>query len=241
MEECEASYTASMTPAVTALMMTETVESCDSADGWWVSSTLNSLSGYDADTMSVCQMDGEYMIQMDGMIYPTCVAYGAPDAECSDSDLICPENPNNVGVFGYAGNQRSALASALTRNDFMHPVCPTSTCKSMDELADSGSYWKGVLMNNGFTDVAEDEADNVCVTEDNTVMFITTEGKYNTCLGWSATGTETCDSQKFICAGHDGQGLFTYGWPGQIARTLAKAVTSDSYMHPQCPLMICSA
>jgi len=226
---------------VTESIPTVTVDGCRAADGWWVSGTLSGL-GLE-DSMTLCQMDGQYMLTMDGAVYPTCVAYGDPQSACGDSDLVCPENPNNPGYFGWAGNQRSALAEALTRADMVHPACPTSTCKSMDMLADSGEYWKNQLLNNPYTPVTEDMANNVCVTEDNQVFVITREKKCNTCLGWAVDAAQTCDSNKFICAGHSGTGYYTYGWPGQSMRTLAVALANadGDYMHPQCPLGICAA
>jgi len=244
MEECEAAYQTAMTPAVEVMIPTMTYDSCESADGWWVSGTLNGLAGYDAETMSVCVSDGQYMVEVDGKVYATCVAYGTPNQDtCTDASLVCPSLPSDPNTFGWGGNQRSVLAAAMTRADFKHPECPTSTCMSMDSMADSGSYWKDQVLSNPYTAVTEAAVDNVCVTPDNEVMMITREGMCNTCLGWSSVATDICDTQKFICAGHSGQGEFTYGWPGQIARTLAVAVANEegNYMHPQCPVNICSA
>jgi len=244
MEECEAAYQAAMTPVVEVMIPTMTFDSCESADGWWVAGTLNGLAGYDAETMTMCVSDGQYMVEVDGKVYATCVAYGTPNQDtCGDESLVCPSLPSDSNVFGWGGNQRSALAAAMSRADFKHPECPTSTCVSMDSLADSGTYWKDQVLSNPYTTVTEAAVDNVCVTPDNEVMMITREGMCNTCLGWSSVATDICDTQKFICAGHSGQGEFTYGWPGQIARTLAVAVANEegNYMHPQCPVNICSA
>lgn len=245
MEECEAAYHAAMTPSVTQIHPTMTADSCEDADGWWVAGTVSGLSGYDENNMRVCQHDGQYMIEKDGMAYPTCVAYGNPGDDCTNADLVCPENSGNPGPgkFGWAGNHRSTLAFAMSRADFAHPECPTATCHSMDSLASSGSYWKDQLMNNPYHPISEAQADNVCVSSDNEVMVVTQEGTYYTCLGWSMDPTAMCNSQKYLCAGHSGEGEFTYGWPGQIARTMAVAVDNSEghYMHPQCPLMICSA
>jgi len=244
MEECEAAYQAAMTPVVEVMIPTMTFDSCESADGWWVAGTLNGLAGYDAETMTMCVSDGQYMVEVDGKVYATCVAYGTPNQDtCGDESLVCPSLPSDSNVFGWGGNQRSVLAAAMSRADFKHPECPTSTCMSMDSLADSGTYWKDQVLSNPYTTVTEAAVDNVCVTPYNEVMMITREGMCNTCLGWSSVATDICDTQKFICAGHSGQGEFTYGWPGQIARTLAVAVANEegNYMHPQCPVNICSA
>jgi len=244
MEECEAAYQAAMTPVVEVMIPTMTFDSCESADGWWVAGTLNGLAGYDAETMTMCVSDGQYMVEVDGKVYATCVAYGTPNQDtCGDESLVCPSLPSDSNVFGWGGNQRSALVAAMSRADFKHPECPTSTCMSMDSLADSGTYWKDQVLSNPYTTVTEAAVDNVCVTPYNEVMMITREGMCNTCLGWSSVATDICDTQKFICAGHSGQGEFTYGWPGQIARTLAVAVANEegNYMHPQCPVNICSA
>jgi len=245
MEECEEAYQRALTPAVTVMTPTMITMSCDVADGYWVAGALMGLQGYDDTTMTVCQADGEYKIQMDGKVYSTCVAYGVPGDDCTDNDLICPEHPVNPGPgkFGYSGNVRARLTSALGRNDFKHPMCPTSTCRSMDELAASGTYWADTVQGNGYTAITVEQTNNIVVCEDNSVMYVTRDGMYNTCLGWSDNNSETCDSGKFMCAGSNGQGLFAYGWPGQIARALAKAVdnAAGNYMHPQCPLNICAA
>jgi len=243
MEECEAAYLSAATPAVTVMTPTKTLDSCADADGWWVAGALDGLAGYDADTMRVCQMDGEFAVEMDGVVYPTCVAYGTPATDCTNSDLICPDRNASPNVFGYSGNVRSALASAFTRADFGHPMCPTSTCMTMDDLAQSGTYWRDSLANNPYTDLTDAQIDALCVTEDMEVMVVTAAGKYSTCVGWSSSATDTCDSGMFLCAGHSGEGKFTYGWPGQIARTVAVAAANvdGDYLHPQCPLMICAA
>merc|ERR1719419_2075361 len=103
--------------------------SCDAADGYWVGQALNGLD-YDPAALTICQSNGEYMIQLnDGTVYSTCIAYGEPATDCTNPDLVCPEHPVNPGPgkFGYGGNVRARLASALTRNDFKHPMCPTPT------------------------------------------------------------------------------------------------------------------
>jgi len=221
---------------------TATLESCEDADGYWVADSLNGVSGYDAETMRVCQSNGQYAVEMDGVVYPTCVEYATPNTPCVDDSLICPDRNANPGVAGYAGNVRAALNVAFTRADFGHSSCPTSTCRTMDELADAGTYWKDTLLNNPYTDLTEAQADSLCVNDDNQVQVVTAAGRYNTCVGWSSVASDSCDSGKFLCAGHNGQGMFTYGWPGQISRTVAVAAANaaGNYMHPQCPLMICS-
>jgi len=226
------------------MIPTVTADSCMAATGWWVSDTQSGIPWNSGWTL--CQADGQYMISEEGGdIYPTCVAYGDPQTACDDSRYVCPENPNNPGYFGWAGNQRAALLEAQSRYDWVHPACPTSTCKSMDMRADSGDYWKNQLLNNPYTPVNADIADQVCVTDDNQVFVIQRDGKYNTCLGWAVDASQRCDSNKFICAGHSGTGYYTYGWPGQSMRTLAVALANSNYpnryMHPQCPLEICAA
>jgi len=241
-EECEAAYLSAQTPAIVDMEPTATLESCEDADGYWVADSLNGVSGYDAETMRVCQSNGQYAVEMDGVVYPTCVEYATPNTPCVDDSLICPDRNANPGVAGYAGNVRAALNVAFTRADFGHSSCPTSTCRTMDELADAGTYWKDTLLNNPYTDLTEAQADSLCVNDDNQVQVVTAAGRYNTCVGWSSVASDSCDSGKFLCAGHNGQGMFTYGWPGQISRTVAVAAANaaGNYMHPQCPLMICS-
>jgi len=243
MEECEAAYLAASTPAISVMEPTMTLDGCDELDSSWVNNVVNGLSGWDSDSMKLCANNGQYAVEVDGMVYPTCVAYGTQGTACTDDSLVCPDRNADPGVFGYAGNVRNALTSSMTRADFGHPQCPTATCLTMDSVAESNRYWKDQVLNQPFTDVTEAQVDALCVNEDNQVMVVTREGKCNTCIGWSTDATAQCESGKFLCAGHSGEGEFTYGWPGQIARTLAvAAVNADGmYMHPQCPLMICKA
>jgi len=220
-----------------------TLDGCDDIDASWASNVVNGLAGFDADTMKLCANNGQYAIEVDGMVYSTCVAYGAQGTTCTDTALVCPDRNAEPNVFGYAGNVRNALSASMTRADFNHPRCPTSTCLAMDDIADSNRYWKDQVLGNPYTSVTEAQADALCVGEDMQVKVVTREGKCNTCIGWNTDATAPCDSGNFLCAGHSGEGSFTYGWPGQIARTLAVAAVNEAgnYMHPQCPLMICEA
>jgi len=221
---------------------TTVYEACDSADGWWVAAAVD---GLDMDGVSMCQQDGQYMVLKGDKAYPTCVAYGNPGDACTNGELICPENPGNPGpgFFGWSGNHRSALSAAFSRNNYMHPLCPSSDCKTMDVLADSGSYWKDQILNNPYTSVTEAEVDNLCVDSEGQLMFVSESGYYATCVGWSKDPAEQCNAGEYLCSGHSGDGLFTYGWPGQIARTAAVALANSAgnYMHPQCPVSMCSA
>jgi len=243
MEECEAAYLAASTPAITVMEPTMTLDGCDEIDASWADNVVNGLSGWDLTTMTLCANNGQYAVEMDGVVYPTCVAYGQQGTSCTDESLVCPDRNADPGVFGYAGNVRNALTSSMTRADFGHPQCPTATCLAMDSIAQSNRYWKDQVLNNPYTSVTEAQVDALCVNEDMQVMYVTKEGKCNTCIGWNTDATAMCDSGKFLCAGHSGEGEFTYGWPGQIARTLAVAAANEAgnYMHPQCPLMICKA
>lgn len=174
---------------------------------------------------------------MDGMNYPTCVAYGEPETACPEGDLLCPVNSGlGAGVFGYAGNQREYLEAAYSRNDFMHPECPTATCTGWN------AYWQDLLAS-VLTDVdaasAASMAANVCFDESGMVQYVTSDAIYNTCIGFSENVSEPCNLGSYLCAGNDGAGRFTFGWPGQIARAVAVAIQSPNYLHPQCPLSVC--
>eukprot|EP00492_Amphilonche_elongata_P001448 TRINITY_DN18_c0_g1_i6.p1 TRINITY_DN18_c0_g1~~TRINITY_DN18_c0_g1_i6.p1 ORF type:complete len:246 (-),score=31.44 TRINITY_DN18_c0_g1_i6:105-842(-) len=245
MEECEEAYQRALTPAVSVMEPTMTTTSCSAADGYWVNGALSGLVGYDSTTMTVCQDDGEYKIQLnDGTVYSTCVAYGNPGDDCTNPDLVCPEHPVNPGPgkFGYGGNVRARLASALTRNDFKHPSCPTSECRSMDELAQSNTYWADTVQANGYTTVTVEQTNNIVVCADSSLQYITREGMYNTCLGCRTPHRRLAIAEIHVC-GQQRSRIIAFGWPGQIARALAKAVdnSAGNYMHPQCPLNICAA
>lgn len=218
-----------------AVAVKNTVDSCDPVNNWYV----EGLSGiYDPQTTSFCQADGQWVIQSNGKNYKTCVMYGEIGAACTDSNVICPENPDGTtGVVGQRGNIKAALEIAMKRKDFEHEFCPTRTCETLEQ------YWRQMLIDQPFETVSEEQAYNVCAMSDNELYVVTADNFYPTCIGFSKNAFELCDSKQYLCAGHDGEGRFTYGWPGQIARTLQKAVvsTATNYLHPQCPVLMCSA
>jgi len=243
MEECEAAFVAATTPAITNMVPTMVLDGCDEPDdAAFAANVVSTLAGWDESSMRLCVNNGQYAVEVEGKVYPTCVAYGAAGEACTDDSLICPDRNVAPGIFGWAGNARAALTLSMTRADFGHPQCPTATCRAMDDIAESNRYWKDMVLGQNSA-VTEADVDAICVEEDGSTYVITREGKCNTCIGWSRDATATCDSKEFLCAGHSGDGEFTYGWPGQIARTLAVAALNaeGNYMHPQCPLMICEA
>jgi len=241
-EECEQAYQAALVPEITVMEPTYTMDSCVAVSDTWLLNTVDPSRLDLPEGATVCEVDGEYAVQVDGLVYKTCVQSGSSGDACLDS-MVCPDRNANPGVIGFAGNVRNALNIALTRADFMHPQCPGATCQAMDTIADSGSYWRDFLVNNAYTNISEEQANNVCIEQDNQAVVITREGRYNTCVGWSNVRDDICDSNNMLCAGSNGQGLFTYGWPAQTIRTLALAVSNadSGYLHPQCPTAVCHA
>merc|ERR1712146_13343 len=84
MEECEAAFLAASTPAITVMEPTMTLDGCDDLDASWANNVVNGLGGWDSETMKLCANNGQYAVEMDGMVYPTCVAYGAQGTACTD-------------------------------------------------------------------------------------------------------------------------------------------------------------
>merc|ERR1719499_2756203 len=70
MEECEAAYLAASTPAISVMEPTMTLDGCDDLDSSWVNNVVNGLSGWDSDSMKLCANNGQYAVEVDGMVYP---------------------------------------------------------------------------------------------------------------------------------------------------------------------------
>jgi len=222
------------TTTVESVITYDVTESCQTATGSWVGQVIEGLAGFDRDTMTLCESDGEYKVAYNNRVYPTCVAYGAPSSLCTDDNLICPEW-RDEGVFGFAGNQRGALAAAFLRNDFRHQDCPTiqEECEPLEAINEG--YWKDLFVQRTGLDISY--AQNLCVnTATSEVRYVSENAYMNTCVGFSNDAIEACPtSRTFICRG-DYQGFVTYGWPGQIMEALGRAVEqTNSKRHPSCP------
>jgi len=208
-------------------------QSCQTATGDWVGQVIEGLAGFDRDTMTLCEADGEYKVAYNNRVYPTCVAYGAPSSACTDENLICPIW-RTEGVFGFAGNQRAVLADAFLRNDFKHQDCPTiqEECEPIEGIKEG--YWKDLFVQRTGLEVSY--AQNLCVnTATSEVRYVGADAYMNTCVGFSKEATEECPtSRSFLCRG-DYQGMVTYGWPGQIMEALGRAVEQSNSRHPSCP------
>jgi hypothetical protein len=214
------------------------VSDCNAGSDWYYNGATSGITDSNGDAVEFCVSSGEYVVMKDGNSYPTCVAYGEPQTTCGNGALVCPEDPGNedaFGTYGWPGNQMNTLKEAVKRNDFLHTDCPSrqTACEPWD------SWWKDQLTGDAFSDISAEQAENVCVGDDNTIYFVGQDYMYNTCVGYSREVFEECNNNQFLCAGHSGEGLYTYGWPGQITRTLAKALSSANYMHPQCPTQLC--
>merc|ERR1712113_350513 len=130
---------------------------------------------------------------------------------------------------------------ALERNNFRHEKCASSqsTCRYWE------IWWKNFFHDKVGNDqfITEEQAEsvknNICVSPTNELLYVTRDGLKRTCVGYGETYDEACPNNRdFVCSAV-GWGYATYGWPGQICRTLGYAFQAGfagqtDFYHPQC-------
>merc|ERR1719273_674514 len=146
--------------------------------------------------------------------------------------MVCGDSDG--GINGWAGQQAARLNVALTRNDYKHQECPTSSCVGLN------NWWQDLLIQNNQA-ITPVMSNNVCVM-DGTLYYVEADACYNTCVGFSDADNMQniiCEGGKYLCSGVNNLGSFTYGYPKQMMNTLARALEGDNYLHPQCPVEVC--
>merc|ERR1740123_2675362 len=202
--------------------------SCESTSGFIFDGVAEQIAE-DGFTGSLCTQEvasgvREYVVIENGQVYSTCVGYSeASTSSCPTDLVVCASG----STYGWKGNQVSTVNTALAYNDNMHPACPrVQACTPLN------SWWMSQYVEVGGE---VEDAENLCVRDDGLVMYLTTEGRVSTCVGYSEDATLRCELNGFLCSGVDQAGYMTFGSPKQIMRTVLLAVSQTSHQHPQCP------
>lgn len=181
-------------------------------------------TGYPDQTVYVT-MDGEIYIRRSDLgndsYQRTCVGAGLEAQYCDSSRVVC------AGGNTFGTNEQVAAAikvSATSRIDRVHPNCPTG-CLPLD-----ATMMKFFQNQDSDLDVSR-----ICIYSDE-YHYIEDDGSYTyTCVGYGHE-TEVCPSYKMVCVGfEETSGLPTYGWFGEQARAVKKAINDYNNVYPMCP------
>jgi len=178
-------------------------------------------TGY-PDQTEYKNINGEVYINLGNNQYQrTCVGYGMEGRSCDSSKYVC------AGGNTYGTLEQLAAAikvSATERLDKVHPNCPTG-CVPLDATLTS-------FFQNQDTDL---DVSRICHFADE-YYYIEDNGQYTyTCVGYGHE-TEVCPSYKMVCVGfEETSGLPTYGWFGEQARAVKKAINNYGNVYPTCP------
>lgn len=202
---------------------------CESG-GWLYGKVTEGLSNVKLCVVT-SQFNGvqEWVVEDNGILYPTCVAY-SEDSEgaCDSTDLLCARDT----TYGFRGNQESAIELALTRSDYKHPQCP----HMQDTCREWGNYWKEQLVNSG---IREETADQMCFDNEGGLHIVTRDdGPMPICVGFSDDPKQHCPSvRSYICGTMVDNGYPAFGWPGSILRLVVTALQNpaEGFKHPSCP------
>lgn len=181
-------------------------------------------TGYPDQTTFVSNNGEVYVYRPDlgtNIYQRTCVGAGLQAMSCDSSRVVC------AGGNTYGTQEQVAAAlkvSATSRIDKVHPNCPTG-CQMMDGTM--AQYFQ-----NQDTDI---DVNRICVYGDE-YHYIEDDGTYTyTCVGYGLE-TEVCPSYKTTCVGfEETSGLPTYGWFGEQARAVKKALNEADNVYPTCP------
>jgi len=150
----------------------------------------------------------------------TCVGSGLEVAACDSSLVVCAGGD----YYGTAEQVAAALLLSTQRLDKVHPNCPTG-CAQLD----------GVMMKHFQSLDSDIELSRICLYSDE-YYYIEDDGSYTyTCVGYGLE-TEVCPAYKMVCVGfEETSGLPTYGWFGEQARAVKKAINDYDNVYPACP------
>lgn len=176
----------------------------------------------------------QYVVVSEGRVYPTCVQHGG-SGDAADPALVTVTGT----TAGSAGEQRTALFAAATRNDYKHKDCPDL----MDVCMPVSNYWVGEFTGRG---LPEDIVDNLCYYA-GSMMYVTKDAYKHICVGHggAAEAVELCplsNTDTYFCGGING-GQSVWGYPGQqtgaIDQALQNAMENGEFdvyyfTHPQC-------
>lgn len=172
--------------------------------------------------IGLMQYNGEFYIlnTKDGSYTPTCVQYSTNAGTACDEDKVC--SGSGGLTVGWGGNMGQSLLEALNRLDLQHPECPAGC----NDLSD---WWVSYFESTGLS-----VASNLCSVGDGLYMMDSDGVKHFTCVGFGSA-EDLCPTGDLICSGLSNAGEIIFGWQSSIANTLAAALNTQDYKHPQCP------
>merc|ERR550517_323349 len=184
--------------------------------------------------------DLQYVVFVDGIGYPTCVAAllsSNPDCP-SDKYLCMPNNwPNPAANYFLAGQ----VYGEFVRNNHQHNRCPTiqDICIPTRDPGGLTNFHERDLQP---LDMAGQFDNNICVGVAGGVRVVTSEGFQPTCVGfrWNEAGDaqmELCQTERnFFCGSlQDSLGRQTVGWYGAQVELVRNALRQEDYRMPECP------
>lgn len=150
----------------------------------------------------------------------TCVGSGLEAASCDASRVVCAGG----STYGTPEEVAAALLLSTQRLDHVHPNCPTG-CAQLD----------GVMTRHFRNQDSDLDVSRICLYADE-YYYIEDDGSYTyTCVGYGLE-TEVCPAHKMVCVGfEETSGLPTYGWFGEQARAVKKAINDYDNVYPACP------
>lgn len=180
-------------------------------------------TGYPDQTVFVSYNGEIYIYRNDlgtNTFQRTCVGSGLEAMSCDTSRVVCAGG----SVYGTQEQVAAALKVSTSRLDKVHPNCP-SGCQMLD----------GAMMQYFQNQDSDIDVSRICVYADE-YHYIEDDGTYTyTCVGYGLE-TEVCPAHKMVCVGfEESSGLPTYGWYGEQARAVKKAVNEAGNVYPLCP------
>lgn len=194
---------------------------------WWVARLEENLvPNHD----QVKLYNGFFVVPCDSctdenMYVNTCVQFSENmQDECDTSIGWCAGDP--VAVYGWAGQQSSALIAALEMPQKQHPYCPWG-CQKLND------WWLGEL-DARLSDENKAHLDTICVQDGKYYLYSDPQTKSDTCVGYNDLHSTLCPLSSYVFCSSTDNGMVTYGWVGQQARALNQALSTSLNRHPSC-------
>lgn len=180
-------------------------------------------TGYPGQTVYVSFNGEVYIYRPDlgsDQFQRTCVGSGLEAMFCDTSRVVCAGGD----LYGSLEQVAAALKVSSARIDMVHPNCPTG-CQTLD----------GTMMQHFESQDSDIDVSRICVYSDE-YHYIEDDGTYTyTCVGYGLE-SEVCPAHKMVCVGfEETSGLPTYGWYGEQARAVKKAINEQGNVYPTCP------
>jgi len=225
--ECSADYQEKVDEINAGLGLVKGTEVTD-LNGWWVDRLVEyNVPNYD----QVKVYNGFFAVPCGdacneaNMYVNTCVQFNENmQGACDPSVGYCAGDP--VEVYGWAGQQATALIKALEMPQKQHPQCPYG-CQKLND------WWLAEL-DLRLSDANKSSLDSMCVQDNKYYIYTDPQTMIDTCVGYHTSNVERCPLSSYVFCSSTDDGLVTYGWVGQQARSLELALSTSLSRHPHC-------